>query len=84
MSNRSLATTIPVTKHIDELDAAGDSQLLEDSVNVISDRVFLHLQPLSDFAVLHAVGDEANRQYTARGKRLTVLVRPFPSWRRDS
>jgi hypothetical protein len=33
-----------MTKHIkDELDAAGDSQLLENSVDVIPDRMLLHL-----------------------------------------
>jgi hypothetical protein len=58
VSRHPLAAAIAMTKHIkDELDAAGDSQLLEDSVNVVSDRMFLHLQPLSDFAVLQAVGD---------------------------
>ncbi len=44
----------------DELDAAGDSQLLEDAINIIPDRVFLHSQPLSDLTVLHAVGDETD------------------------
>jgi len=59
VSNHPLAATIPVTKHVkDELDSAGDSQLLEDSVDVVPDRMFLHLKTLCDFAVLHAVGDK--------------------------
>jgi hypothetical protein len=50
-----------VTKHVkDELDSAGDSQLFEDSVDVVPDGVFLYLKPLSNFAVLQAVGDEAD------------------------
>jgi hypothetical protein len=58
MLNYPLVAAIPVTKHIkDELNSAGDSQLLEDSVDVVPDRMFLNLKPLSDFAVLQAVGD---------------------------
>jgi hypothetical protein len=61
-----LLATIPVTKYIkDELDSAGDSQLLEDSIDVVSDGMFLHLKPLSDFAVLQAVGDEADYIFLA-------------------
>jgi hypothetical protein len=64
-----LTTTIPVTKHIkDEFDAAGDSQLLEDAVDVIPDRMFFDPQPLSNFAVLHAVGDEADHILLATGQ----------------
>ena len=56
-----LIATIPVTEYIkDKLDSRGDSQLLEDSVDVVPDRMFLNLKPLSDFAVLQAVGDEAD------------------------
>jgi hypothetical protein len=56
--NYLLVAAIPVTEHIkDELDATGDSQLLEDSIDVVPDRMFLNLKPLSDFAVLQAVGD---------------------------
>ena len=56
----------PGTKHIkDKLDAAGDSQLLEDSVDVIPDGMFLYFESLSDFAVLQAVGDEANHIFLA-------------------
>jgi hypothetical protein len=56
----SLIATIPLTKHIkDEFDAARDSQLLENPVDVIPDRMFLHPEPSSDFIVLHAVGDRA-------------------------
>jgi len=62
----SLIATIPVTEHIkDELDPAGDSHLFEDSVDVVPDRMFLHLKPLSDFAVLQAVGDEADHIFFA-------------------
>jgi hypothetical protein len=69
VSNKLLASTIPVTEHIkDELDAAGDSQLLEDAVDVIPDGIFLHPQPLSDFAVLHAVGDETDHILLATGQ----------------
>jgi hypothetical protein len=49
----------------DKLDSAGDSQLLEDSVDVVPDGMFLHLKPLSDFAVLQAVGDEADYIFLA-------------------
>jgi hypothetical protein len=66
MSNRPLVATIPVTKHIkDEFDAAGDSQLLENSVNVISDRMLLHPEPLSDLTVLHASREKLG--YTVLG-----------------
>jgi hypothetical protein len=59
-----------VAKYIkDELDSAGDSQLLEDPVDVVPDGMFLHLKPLSDFAVLEAVGDEANHIIFATGKQ---------------
>jgi hypothetical protein len=59
-----------VTKHIkDELDSAGDSQLLEDSVDVVPDGMFLDLQSLSDFAVLQAVGDEADHIFLAAGQQ---------------
>ena len=44
----------------DKFDAAGDSQLFEDSVDVIPDGMFLDLKPQSDFAVLQAVGDQAD------------------------
>jgi hypothetical protein len=55
-----------VTKYIkDEVDSGGDSRFFEDSVDVVPDRMFLHLKPLSDFAVLHAVGDEADRIFLA-------------------
>ena len=64
----SLTATIPVAKHIkDKLDSAGDPQLLEDSVDVVPDGMFLHLKPLSDFAVLEAVGDEADHIFHAAG-----------------
>ena len=53
----------------DELDPAGDSQLLEDSVDVVPDGMFLHLKPLSDFAVLQAVGDEADHIFLATGQQ---------------
>jgi len=63
-SNRRLIATIPVTKHIhtykDKFDPAGYSQLLENSVDVIPYGMFLYFELLSDFAVLQAVGDEAN------------------------
>ena len=62
----SLTATIAVAKHIkDKLDSAGDTQLLEDSVDVIPDGMFLHLKPLSDFAVFQAVGDEADYIFLA-------------------
>ena len=65
-----LLATIPVAKHIkDKLDPAGDSQLLEDSVDVVPDGMFLHLKPLSDFAVLQAVGDEADYIFLAKGQQ---------------
>jgi hypothetical protein len=59
-----------VAKHIkDKLDSAGDSQLLEDSVDVVPDRMLLHLKPLSNFTVLQAVGDEANYIFLAAGQQ---------------
>jgi hypothetical protein len=59
-----------VTKHIkDELDPAGDTQLLEDSVDIVPDGMFLHLKPLSDFAVLQAVGDEVDYIFLAMGQQ---------------
>ena len=81
----SLIATIPVTKHIkDEFDPAGDSQLFENSVDVVPDGMFLNLKPLSNFAVLQAIGDEANPHQIALGKRLMVLVSTYLSWPRDS
>ena len=76
MSNDLLAAAVPVTKHIkDELHAAGDSQLLEDSVDVVPDRMFLYLELLSDFAVLEAVGDEADYIFlTTRQERYSLGV----------
>ena len=65
-SNHPLVATIPVTEHIkDELDSAGNSQLFEDSVDVVPDRMFLHPEPLSDFAVFHAISDEADYIFLA-------------------
>jgi hypothetical protein len=50
-----------VTKYIEnKFNSAGDSYLLEDSIDVVPDGMFLNLKPLSDFAVLQAVGDEAD------------------------
>ena len=44
--NRCLIAPIPVTEYIkDELDSVGDSQLLEDSVDVVPDGMFLYLKP---------------------------------------
>ena len=58
--------TIPVTKHIkDELDPAGDSQLLEDSVDVVPDRMFFYSELLSDFAVFEAVAHKADYIFLA-------------------
>jgi hypothetical protein len=59
-----------VAKHIeDKLDSAGDSQFLEDSVDVVPDGMFLNLKPLSDFAVLQPVGDEADHIFLAAGQQ---------------
>jgi hypothetical protein len=59
-----------VTKYVkDELDSAGDSQLLEDSVDVVPDGMFLDLKPLSDFAVLRAVADKTDRIIFATGQQ---------------
>ena len=64
--NRRLIATIPVTKYIkDELDSGGDAHFFEDSVDVVPDGMFLHLKPLGDFAVLHAVGDKADHIFFA-------------------
>jgi len=53
----------------EELDSAGDSQLVEDSVDIVPDGMFLNLKPLSDFAVLQAVGDEADYIFLASGQQ---------------
>jgi len=59
-----------VAKHIkDKLDSAGDAQLLEDSVDIVPDGMFLDLKPLSDFAILQAVGDEADHIFLAAGQQ---------------
>ena len=64
-----LIAALPVAKHIkDEFDPAGDFQLLEDSVDVVPDGMFRHLKPLSDFAVLQTVGDEADHIFLATGQ----------------
>jgi hypothetical protein len=67
---RLLLAAIPVAECIkEELDSAGDSQLVEDSVDIVPDGMFLNLEPLSDFAVLQAVGDEADHIFLARGQQ---------------
>ena len=53
----------------DQLDPAGNPQLLENSVDVVPDGMFLHLEPLRDFAVLQAVGDEADYIFLATGQQ---------------
>ena len=76
-SNCRLIRGTPVTEHIkDKLDPRGNSQLFEDPVDVVPDGMFLHFKPLGDFAVLQAVGDEANHVFfAARHQRRSLGIR---------
>ena len=59
-------TTLPLAEYLrDKFDSAGNSQLFKDSVDVVTDGMFLHRKPVSDFAVLQTVGDEANHIFFA-------------------
>ena len=48
-----------------EFDSVGDSQFFEDSIDVVPDGMFLHLEPLSDLTVLQAIRDEADHLFLA-------------------
>ena len=75
-STGTLVAAIPVTKDIkDELDSGGDTQLLEDSVDVVPDRMFFYLELLSDFAVLQAVGDKPDHiLFATRQQRQSFMI----------
>ena len=65
-ANHTLVVAGAVTEHIkNEFNSAGDSQLLEDSVDVVPDRMFFYSELLSDFAVLHAIGHKADYIFLA-------------------
>ena len=62
----SLIILIPLVERVkNQLDAAGDSQLIEDPVQVVPDRVLGNFEPLGDFAVLHAIGHQADHIFLA-------------------
>jgi hypothetical protein len=62
----SLTAIFPVTKYLkDKFNSAGDTQLFEDSIDVVPDGVFFHFELLSDFAVLQAFGNQANYLFFA-------------------
>jgi hypothetical protein len=73
----------PLTKNRkDKLDSSGDSNLFEDSVDVVPDGMFLNLESLCDFAVFQSVGDEANDIFFAasqKGHSLVVLHAKRPN-----
>jgi hypothetical protein len=72
--NCNLAVATPMAEHIkDELDPSGDSQLFEDPVNVVPDGVLLHFEPVSDFAVLQAIGDEENHVSLAASQQRCAM-----------
>jgi hypothetical protein len=50
----------------DQLDAAGDFQLLKDPVNVVSGGVSLYVESLGNLTVFHTVGDQANHFHPRR------------------
>ena len=58
-SRRGLVVLIPLVERIqNQLDAAGDSQLIEDPVQVVSDGMLGDVEFLGNLSVLHAVGDQ--------------------------
>lgn len=62
-----LNAAIPVAERIEnQFDAVGDPQLLEDSIDIVPHGMLFHLQPLADFPVLQAVGDQPNHFLFAR------------------
>ena len=57
----SLIVLIPLVERIqNQFDAARDSQLIEDPVQVVSDGMLGILQSLGNFAVLHAIGNSSD------------------------
>jgi hypothetical protein len=48
-----------------QLDPGRHSEFFEDPIEVVPHRMFLNLKPLSDFAVLQAVGDEMDHFFLA-------------------
>ena len=72
----SLIAKIPLAERIkDQFDSARDSQFFENPIEVVPDRMLLNLEPLSDFTVLQAVGDEANHIFLAtRQQRHSVGI----------
>jgi hypothetical protein len=63
---KSLTASIPTAESVkNKFDPARDSKLFEYPIEIVPYRMLLNLKPLSDFAVLHAVGDEANHIFLA-------------------
>lgn len=57
-----LVTAIPLTERIkNQLDSGRDSQLFENSVEVVAYRMVLHFDVLGNFAVLCVVSDGVHR-----------------------
>jgi hypothetical protein len=76
LNRRSLTVIVTLAKSIqDEFNAAGNSQFLEDPVDIVPYRMFLYLELLGNFAVLQAVGDEMNHIFLAsRQERHSVGI----------
>jgi hypothetical protein len=53
----------------DEFHAAGYSQLLKDSADVVPDGMFLYFEDLGNFAVLQAVRYKMNHFFLAMGQQ---------------
>lgn len=58
-----LSVLIPLIECIkNQLDAAADAQLAEDPVQLVPDRALGNFQPLGNFAVFQAVGNQPDGQ----------------------
>ena len=73
-SRRGLVVLIPLVERIkNQLDAAGDAQLVKDPVQVVTDGMLRNLEPLGNFAVLHAVGHQADYIFLAARQQRGAL-----------
>ena len=61
-----LLATIPVAESVEnQFDPCRHPKFFEDPIKVVPHRMFLNFKPLSDFAVLQAVGDEMDHFFLA-------------------
>jgi hypothetical protein len=61
-----LIATIPMAEGVEnQFNAGRHSKLFEDPIEIVPYRMFLNFKPLSNFAVLQAVGDEMDHFFLA-------------------